>query len=82
VVVASTTGVSAIIAPDGQLVAHTGTWQQAVLEARVPLLTSHTLAERLGSWPEYVITGLTVLALIAAAAGAIGERRRARPARG
>ncbi len=82
VVVASTTGVSAIIAPDGQLIMHTGTWRQAVLEARVPLLTSHTLAERVGSWPEYVITGLTVLALIAAAAGAIGERRRARPASG
>jgi apolipoprotein N-acyltransferase len=80
VVVASTTGVSAIIAPDGRLITHSGTWQRAVLEARVPLLTSHTLAERLGSWPEYVITGLAVLALIAAAAGAIGERRRARPA--
>ena len=37
VVVASTTGVSAIIAPDGRLLAHTGTWQRAVLEARVPL---------------------------------------------
>jgi apolipoprotein N-acyltransferase len=82
VVVASTTGVSAIVAPDGQLIAHTGTWRQAVLEARVPLLTSHTLAERLGSWPEYVITGLTLLALIAAAAGAVGERRHARAARG
>ena len=81
VVVASTTGVSAIIAPDGRLIAHSGTWQGAVLEARVPLLTSHTLAERLGPWPEYVITGLTVLALIAAAALAIGERRRARAAR-
>jgi apolipoprotein N-acyltransferase len=81
VVVASTTGVSAIIAPDGRLITHSGTWRQAVLEARVPLLTSHTLAERLGSWPEYVITGLTLLALIGAAAGAIGDRRRARPAR-
>jgi len=80
VVVASTTGVSAIIAPDGRLIAHTGTWQQAVLEARVPLLTSHTVAERLGSWPEYVITGLTILALIGAAVAAIGERRRARRA--
>jgi apolipoprotein N-acyltransferase len=81
VVVASTTGVSAIIAPDGRLITHSGTWQQAVLEARVPLLTSHTLAERVGSWPEYVITGLTVLAVIAAAAGAIGERRRPSAAR-
>ena len=81
VVVASTTGVSAIIAPDGRLIEQTGTWQQAELVARVPLLTSHTLAERVGSWPEYLITGLTVLALIAAAAGAVGERRRTRAAR-
>jgi apolipoprotein N-acyltransferase len=78
VVVASTTGVSAIVAPDGSLIAHSGTWQQAVLEARVPLLTGRTLAERLGGWPEYVITALTVLALIAAAAGAVAARRSIR----
>jgi apolipoprotein N-acyltransferase len=85
VVVASTTGVSAIIAPDGSLIEHSGTWQRAVLEARVPLLTGRTLAERAGPWPEYVITALTVMALIAAAAGAIagpraGHRGRQRPA--
>jgi apolipoprotein N-acyltransferase len=78
VVVSSITGVSAIISPDGRLIAHSGLWRQAVLEARVPLLTGRTLAERLGSWPEYVIIGLTVLALIAAASGAIGERRSRR----
>ena len=39
VVVASTTGVSAIVAPDGRLITHSGTWQQAVLEAQVPLIT-------------------------------------------
>jgi len=81
VVVASTTGVSAIVAPDGRLITHSGTWQRAVLEARVPLLTGQTLAERLGNWPEYVIAGLTVLALIAAASGAIAGRRiRKQPA--
>ena len=78
VVVASTTGVSAIVAPDGSLVAHSGTWQRAVLEARVPLLTGRTLAERLGGWPEYVITALTVIALIGTAAGAVVGRRRLR----
>jgi apolipoprotein N-acyltransferase len=82
VVVASTTGVSAIVAPDGSLIAHSGTWQRAVLEARVPLLTGRTLAERLGGWPEYVITALTVLALVAAAAGAVAERRAGRRAAG
>jgi apolipoprotein N-acyltransferase len=75
VVVASTTGVSAIIAPDGALIAHTGTWRQAVLEARVPLLTTVTLADRLGAWPEFAITLLTVAAL--AFAIATVPRRRA-----
>jgi apolipoprotein N-acyltransferase len=78
VVVASTTGVSAIIAPDGRLIASSGTWQRAVLEARVPLLTGRTLADRVGGWPEYVITALTVGAIIAAAAGAVAERARTR----
>jgi apolipoprotein N-acyltransferase len=79
VAVASTTGVSAIIAPDGRLIAHSSFWQRAVLDARVPLLTGRTLAERVGAWPEYVITALTVLALIAGGAGAITTRRRGEP---
>jgi len=69
VVVASTTGVSAIIAPDGHLITHSGTWQQAVLEAKVPLITHRTWADDAGAWPEWVIVGLTALALLAAAAG-------------
>ncbi len=69
VVVASTTGVSAIVAPDGRLIAHSGTWQQAVLEARVPLVTHRTWADDAGAWPEWVIVGLTALALLAAVAG-------------
>jgi apolipoprotein N-acyltransferase len=80
VVVASITGVSAIIAPDGRLITHSSIWKQAVLEARVPLLTSRTLANVVGGWPEFVITGLTVLALIGAAVGALRGRRRARGA--
>jgi apolipoprotein N-acyltransferase len=69
VVVASTTGVSAVIAPDGHLITHSGTWQQAVLEARVPLITHRTWADDAGAWPEWAIVGLTALALLAAAAG-------------
>jgi apolipoprotein N-acyltransferase len=77
VVVASTTGVSAIIAPDGSLVARTGTWRQAVLESRVPLLHTITLADRAGAGPEYLITALTVGAFGWAAYGwAMARRRR------
>jgi apolipoprotein N-acyltransferase len=63
VVVASTTGVSAIIAPDGQLLTSTRTWTQAEIEARVPLRTSTSLADRIGGWPEAVIAWGTVAAL-------------------
>ncbi len=63
VVYASTTGESAIIAPDGRLIARSGVWRQAILDARVPLVSYRTLAVRVGAWPEYVIIMLTVLAL-------------------
>jgi apolipoprotein N-acyltransferase len=75
VVVASTTGYSAIIAPNGQLITSSGTWQQAELEARVPLITYTTLADRVGPWPEWVIVALTFLAAAYAATRAIQERR-------
>jgi apolipoprotein N-acyltransferase len=67
VVVASTTGYSAIIAPDGRPITRSGTWQQAELEARVPLVTYLTLADRVGPWPEYAIVLATAAALILAA---------------
>jgi len=77
VVVASTTGVSAIIAPDGRLLAHSGTWRQAVLVARVPLVSQRTLADRLGAWPEATIVALTLLAFAWAATAALRRRRAA-----
>jgi apolipoprotein N-acyltransferase len=77
VVVASTTGVSAIIAPDGRLTAHSGTWQRAVLEARVPLVSQRTLADRIGAWPQAVIVVLTLAALAWATAAALRRRRTA-----
>jgi apolipoprotein N-acyltransferase len=73
VVVASTTGYSAIIAPDGRLILRSNLWQQAELEARVPLITYTTLADRAGTWPEYVIVALT------AAAAALAAVLAARP---
>jgi len=75
VVVASTTGYSAIIAPNGQLISRTSMWTQAELEARVPLLTYDTLSERLGAWPEWAIVAATTLALCFAI-GQAGIARR------
>ena len=76
VVYASTTGESSIIAPDGRLIAHSGVWEQAVLDARVPLVSYRTLASRVGAWPEYVLILLTVLALGWAVQGSLRSRRR------
>jgi apolipoprotein N-acyltransferase len=78
VVVASTTGYSAIVAPDGQLISRTTMWTQAELEARVPLLSYDTLAERLGAWPEWAIVAATTLALCLAIGQASIARRRSR----
>jgi apolipoprotein N-acyltransferase len=79
VIVASTTGYSAIIAPDGQLMTSSGTWQQAELEARVPLISYTTLADRVGPWPEYVIVALTLAAFAFGAIHQYSGRRRTTP---
>jgi apolipoprotein N-acyltransferase len=63
VAVVSTTGISAVIRPDGSVAAHTGLWQQQALTERVPLLTGTTLADRVGSWPEAAAIAVTVAAL-------------------
>ena len=81
VVFASTTGYSAIIAPGRAGDQRSGLWQQAELEARVPLLTYQTMAERVGAWPEWVIVAATALALCLAIAQAVAARRRQRGSR-
>ncbi|MGH3402448.1 MAG: apolipoprotein N-acyltransferase [Streptosporangiaceae bacterium] len=78
VVVASTTGVSAIISPNGNLLARTTLWRPASVEARVPLRSVTTLADRLGGWPEVILTGSAIAALAWVLAGtALARRRRA-----
>jgi len=73
VVYSSTTGESSIIGPDGALIESSGVWRQAILDARVPLVSYRTLADRIGAWPEYLLVLATVLAL----GLAITLRRRA-----
>ena len=79
VVVASTTGYSAIVAPDGQLITSSGTWRQAELEAQVPLLSYTTLADRVGAWPEWAMVALTAAALAYAVIRQQAGRRRTTP---
>jgi apolipoprotein N-acyltransferase len=63
VVYSSTTGESSIIGPSGMMIASSGVWRQAILDARVPLVSYRTLADRVGAWPEYVLVLVTILAL-------------------
>ena len=67
VVVAATTGESAIIAPNGMLIDHTPLFTPAALVARIPLLDTTTLATRFGAAPEWLLTllGIAALGLVA-----------------
>ena len=60
----ATTGLSAVIGPDGRLRRRSGElFTPAVLVAAVPLRTSRTPATRLGAIPEFVLAALAVVAL-------------------
>ncbi|MFE6615920.1 apolipoprotein N-acyltransferase [Amycolatopsis sp. NPDC057786] len=63
VLVAATSGVSAIIRPDGTVARASSQFTATTLIDTVPLRRDLTMADRLGSWAEHV--------LIAAAAGAV-----------
>ena len=54
--VAATSGVSAVIAPDGSLQAASRVFTRDVLVQRVVLRDGRTLATRLGAWPELLLS--------------------------
>ncbi|MDN5743706.1 MAG: apolipoprotein N-acyltransferase [Nocardioidaceae bacterium] len=70
--VASTNGRTGVIDPDGAVVAAAGIKTTEVLSEQVGLSSDLTPAMRLGPWPSRVLTVLTLLAL---AAGVITYRR-------
>jgi apolipoprotein N-acyltransferase len=72
VLVAATSGISAVIAPDGRLVESAPVFTRDVLSAQVPARSGTTLATRLGAVPELLLSGLAL------AAAALAVRRRAR----
>jgi apolipoprotein N-acyltransferase len=72
VVVAATSGVSAMIAPNGTVLARTGVFTPAVLDMRLPLRDPLTLADRVGPWPEWLLSAAGFLAI------GLGIRRRRR----
>jgi apolipoprotein N-acyltransferase len=77
VVVASTNGISGIVAPDGRVVARAPERRQVVLEQAITLVSRRTPATVLGRWPELALSGLAVAATLAALLAA--RRRHARP---
>jgi apolipoprotein N-acyltransferase len=75
----STTGISAVIGPDGQIRQRTGAlFTPGTLVASVPLRTTTTLATRLGAVPEYVLAGAALVALGWSVSTAWSTRRRTR----
>ncbi len=73
VVVASTSGISGIVAPDGEVLAQTPEFVQEVVVESVIARTNQTLATRIGAWPELILSLLGLGAVMLAAA-----RRRGR----
>ncbi|MCL9762076.1 apolipoprotein N-acyltransferase [Frankia sp. AiPa1] len=63
----STSGQSALIAPNGTILAESGLYQPAALSATLPLRTSRTLADRAGDLPEAVLLALALGAMMAGA---------------
>ena len=77
VVQAATTGLSAIIGPDGSVRARSGKlYSSAILVESVPVRTGETLAVRLGAWPEYLLTLVALAGLVLV----IAQDRRGRRA--
>lgn len=66
VIVAATSGVSAIVTPDGAVQQETGIFEQRVLTADLPLRDNLTIAARYGGAVEWAIVALAAFALIAA----------------
>ncbi|MER7999898.1 apolipoprotein N-acyltransferase [Streptomyces sp. NPDC095613] len=80
VVVPVTSGVSAIIQPDGRITEQTGMFTPGALVAAVPLRSSLTPATRLGVLPEAALVAVAVGGLGRVAFRSVRERRRSRPA--
>jgi len=75
VAVAATSGVSAVVEPDGSVTRQSGMYTAATLVATVPLRSTVTLATRLGAWPEWVASAVGLVALLVAIGTRLARRR-------
>lgn len=76
VIVAATSGISAVIGPDGSLRWRTDILTPGVYDDRVAVRDSHTLATRLGVVPEWLLSAVGLAAMGYVAATAVARRRR------
>ncbi|MBW3640433.1 MAG: apolipoprotein N-acyltransferase, partial [Actinobacteria bacterium] len=72
-VVATTSGISALVLPDGTVVVRSGLYESAVLTAALPRRTALTVATRYGDRVEQVLAALLLVPVF------VGLRRRGRP---
>ena len=82
VAVPVTSGVSAVIRPDGRVVSRTELFTAASLVERVPLRSAQTPATRLGTLPEAVLVLVAAAGLGWAGTVAVRARRAVRPQAG
>lgn len=75
VLVAATSGISAIVAPDGSVVQRTEELTAAQLSAVVPLRDGRTVADRVGAAPEWTLALAGLLACGFVVIGALRRRR-------
>jgi apolipoprotein N-acyltransferase len=75
VITAATSGISAVVGPDGTIQQRTKEFTQATLSATIPLGTGTTVADRVGAIPEWA---LAMVGLLSCAAAIVLGRRRAR----
>ncbi|HEV2088275.1 MAG TPA: apolipoprotein N-acyltransferase, partial [Cryptosporangiaceae bacterium] len=76
---ASTSGVSATVAPDGRILDETALFTRDAFVREMTLGDHRTLASRLGSWPEFGLVALALAALVASAWARRDARTRSIP---
>ncbi|MGW7023366.1 apolipoprotein N-acyltransferase [Streptomyces decoyicus] len=80
VVTAATSGISAVVAPDGRITHQIPEFTQGVVSARIPLRDESTLADRVGAAPEWVLAIVGLLSC--AVAVVVGRRGRTKDEKG
>jgi apolipoprotein N-acyltransferase len=76
VAIAATSGISAIVAPDGTVARSSSLFTSAAFVEEIAQRNSTTVALRLGAAPEWLLTAVGAGALLAAAGRGLLRRRR------